>query len=922
MRGSCKSIFTWLELLPAFVFVWVIVIDTSAAPPVFEYARSEMRHSDSSTNSFLAIRLNESGPRSIETRIPRNGETVIIFVFDQPLQDVGSITSTHGAIQSVSGVRSAFPDTVAVHLLDLPNGEYVTVSLSDIQSTGGEILPSAVATVGMLRGDVNGNRLVEFADARLIASANRQDVTQNNNFIFDLNLNRVLEFADARLAALANRTVLANTPPSITALTDQFLTSGSLSTSQAFTIDDFSTPAEDLFVTATSSNSAVLPDSNILIDGTGASRMITVQPVAGVEGGSTVTVTVSDGSLSASETFTVEVSENTPPTAFLDLTNFLGQVPLTVDFDASRSVDNETAIVNFAIDTGDGGFSNEAVFTHTYNTPGTYPVTVTVIDTGGLASSIESTITVADGNFDVNAQPSVTDASRFLWQAAFGPTASDIAAVRSRGYEGWIDDQMALSPTLLTQALFDLASTRNGAGQVFDQRYSWANIAVEADDQLRQRVAWALIQILVMNNDQDSAGPIPSRNYYNYMVENAFGNYRDLLSDVTFSFSMGNYLTYRDNARANLSQGTVPDENYAREIMQLFSIGLFELNLDGTLKLDAQGNPIPTYTNEDIVQFARVFTGLRTSNIGGNFQIRTGNPMRMDANIHEFGSKQLLNYPGAVNGGFIPARNASEANGIADINFAIDNVFNHPSTPPFISHLLIQRLVTSNPTPGYIERVASVFVDDGTGTRGNLGAVVKAILLDPEARDRTYSSNPYFGKIIEPFLLKWSLYRVLDRLDRPTQPFGLRVDQFQFGEIDLFGQSYMTSPSVFNFYLPDYTIPNGGLDLRSLDAPELQIINEITVFSGLNNHRQVSIARGGSSESNVYDQLRALIPANNVTNNTALIDAIDELLMYGTMSPEMKQILLTVAPRISNQTERVRAMVYMTIASPEFQLVN
>jgi len=440
---------------------------------------------------------------------------------------------------------------------------------------------------------------------------------------------------------------------------------------------------------------------------------------------------------------------------------------------------------------------------------------------------------------------------------------------------------------------------------------------VEASDQLRQRVAWALIQILVINNDQDSSGPTASMGYYNKMLDHAFGNYRDLLADVTFSAPMGRYLTYWQNRKANPSAGTNPDENYAREIMQLFSIGLWELNLDGTPKLDSEGKQIPTYDIDDIKQFARVFTGFDISNIGGNWDQRLANPMRMRTDWHEYGSKQLLEYPGAANNGFIPTRSQTQANGIADVNFAIDNVFNHPSCPPFICRQLIQRLVTSNPTPAYVQRVSSVFVNDGTGERGNLEAVIKAILLDPEARDRTYSSNPLAGKIIEPFMLKWALFRTLDRLDRPTQSFGLRVDQQQWGTQDRFGQGYLTSPSVFNFYLPDYTKPNSQLHRRGAEAPELQIHNEITVFTSLDDHRRISITRQDEREPAVYDELRTL-----ANNPSALVDAVDELLMYGTMSAEMKSLLVTTVNQINGNTDRVRTVVYLTIASPEFQVIN
>ncbi|MEM1026576.1 MAG: DUF1800 family protein [Planctomycetota bacterium] len=895
------------------------VVTSQAAPPVNTGTRSEMRHlAANGSDIYRGIDLPFTGPRGIEARRPNRNRHAIIFSFDQDLSNVGSIETTHGSLETWSGVRSQFPDTVAAYIYDVPNGEFVTITLRDIQSTSGETLPLARATVGYLLGDVTQNGSVNVSDIRKAAASSGRNPGEGENFVLDVTVNNAINVSDLRLIGANSGDSLPNTAPMITTLSDQATTPGTSTPAQPFAIDDFNTSADALTVTATSDNTSLVPDSNITIMGSGANRTIAVTAAPGQTGTATITVTVSDGVNTTQSSYAVTADDNSPPEALVQVDQFVGEAPLTLTFDGSASSDPDDNINMYIWELGDGTFTAGNVqMTHTYQNPGTYSARLIVVDTEGEFDDIRVEITVADGSFNVNDTPSEDDASRFLWQAAFGPTAADVASVRGLGFEGWIDEQMSLSATVLTQQQFDQAATVNGAGQVFQQRFAWANNVVEAEDQLRQRVAWALIQILVLNNDQDNSGPIASRTYYNFMVENAFGNYRDLLSDVTFSRPMGEYLTYINNEKENVAAGTVPDENYAREIMQLFSIGLFELNPDGTRKRDGNGNFIPTYTNEDIKQFARVFTGLQISNIGGNFLIREANPMRLDVGTHEFGQKQLLNYPGAVNNGFIPARTPSEANGIADVNFAIDNVFNHPNTAPFICHQLIQRLVTSNPTPDYVERVAAIFENNGFGVRGDLGAVVKAILLDPEARDRTYSANPYFGKIIEPFVLKWALYRVLDRRDAPTQPIGLRVRQLQFGEIDKFGQSYMTSPSVFNFFLPDFTIVNSPLDERGLEAPEMQIINEITIFSAMNDHNSVSISENGSEEGNVYDALRGL-----AGNPAQLVDRVDELLMYDTMSSEMRTILINAVGQVSGNTNRVRTAIWLTIASPEFQVIN
>src|SRR5581483_6384751 len=411
-----------------------------------------------------------------------------------------------------------------------------------------------------------------------------------------------------------------------------------------------------------------------------------------------------------------------------------------------------------------------------------------------------------DGLEGVTAGPfSDSDASRFLAQATFGPSDTDMAHLKSVGYVGWLNEQFAATPTYeITDQPGQVAylnwiqnTLQEDVGQN-NRQEAWfqgalggpdpQNNLVVHNDQLRQRVAFALSEILVTSDQNTTLSGFPKglAYYYDILVKDAFGNYRQLLEDVTLSPAMGVYLNMMGNRRADLSQNLHPDENYAREINQLFSIGLVMLNNDGTVKLDGTGHPIPTYTQSVITNVAHVFTGWNWAdcdadgfdnfgscgpdmNTGANFltpmvaydvagQPRAGSPSYHDNGtdaVNDIPNKQLLSYPGVASNGIVP-NNGTAA---SDLKFALDNIFNHPNVGPYIGKQLIQRLVTSNPSPAYVQRVANVFNNDGTGTRGNLKAVVQAILLDPEARYGQWQSPDTYGKLREPLLALTHLWR-------------------------------------------------------------------------------------------------------------------------------------------------------------------
>ncbi len=413
------------------------------------------------------------------------------------------------------------------------------------------------------------------------------------------------------------------------------------------------------------------------------------------------------------------------------------------------------------------------------------------------------------------------EAYRFLNQATFGAIEADAQTVITMGYEAWMDQQLQRPASLeLPHVQQAFASYPPGADftRLHEDRIDiWLRHALNAPDQLRQRVAFALSEIMVISQLSPLVGyPWASASYYDTLARNAFGNYRTLMEDVTLHPAMGVYLSMLGNQKPDALRNIRPDENYARELMQLFTVGLVELNLDGSVRTDAQGIPIPTYDQAVIEGFAHVYTGWNYAGAPG-FALAFPTianqvvPMQAYAEQHDTGAKRVLTYTGAaftqIPAGQTPAR---------DLDDALDNIFRHPNVAPFISKQLIQRLVTSNPSPQYVERVARVFENDGAGRRGELDAVIKAILLDPEARSAPANANA--GKLGEPVLRLTRLWRAYGA----ASPSGKLNVQNIPGFI---GQGPLQAPSVFNFFSPFYAPPGEILD-QGLVAPEMQLATE------------------------------------------------------------------------------------------------
>jgi uncharacterized protein (DUF1800 family) len=503
------------------------------------------------------------------------------------------------------------------------------------------------------------------------------------------------------------------------------------------------------------------------------------------------------------------------------------------------------------------------------------------------------------------------EASRFLAQASMGATRAEIARVQSLGYAGWLDEQFALPQQgarwdWLVSKGFDAATDKNTEAG-FDAS-AWRKL-IASPDTLRQRVTLALSEIIVTAIDGLVGGggwkAFSAAAWLDMLEANAFGNYRALLQDVSRSTAMGLFLTFRGNVKADAIKGTLPDENYAREVMQLFTIGLQRLNADGSLLL-VGGRPQDTYGQDDIVGLARVFTGWDFDLAGGatatpDYQRR---PMVQVASRHESGAKSFL---GTTIG--------AGTDGATSLGLALDALFAHPNVAPFIGRQLIQRLVTSNPSPAYIARVAAAFDNDGTGIKGNLREVLKAILLDSEAR--SVATAPGGGKLREPMLRFLSWARAFNATSASdawaignTSDPGARL-----------GQSPLRSPSVFNFFRPGYVPPNSAIGSAGLVAPEFQITNESSVI-GYINYMQRAVSTGIGDVVADYTGLLGL-----ADDAQALIDELNLVLAAGQIGATSLATIRAALDGMAAGTgaarrNRVQAALVLVLAAPEFLVLK
>jgi uncharacterized protein (DUF1800 family) len=503
------------------------------------------------------------------------------------------------------------------------------------------------------------------------------------------------------------------------------------------------------------------------------------------------------------------------------------------------------------------------------------------------------------------APPTGVQSSRFLAQATMGPTKADVTALQASTYDAWITAQFATARAtshwdwLVAQGFNNVANINNENGY---NPTVWRQ-AIVGQDQLRQRVGLALLDILVVGISglNTSWRAFAAAGYFDILLDGAFGNFRDLTEKISLNPAMGIYLTFLNNRKANTAAGSQPDENYARELMQLFTLGLYKLNADGSQQ-SANGKPIETYLPEDVSGLARVFTGFVLDSNDNTTPDRLRRPLVQNASQHETGVKTFL-------GTTIPAG----TDGIASLKIALDTIFAHPNVPPFISKQLIQRLVTSNPSAAYVGRISAVFANNGSGVRGDLKAVIRAILLDDEARNDAGIANPSFGKLREPVV----------RLTNWARAFGVASpsEAWNFGDTSStatrLGQSIGRAPSVFNFFRPGYAPPNTSIASSGLVGPEFQVTSEPSVIAYV-NYMQTLIQNGAGDAKAVYTDI-----LTKASDSQALIDEINLVLAAGQISATSVATIKAAVDSISftgtnGPINRVYTAILLVMAAPEY----
>lgn len=619
------------------------------------------------------------------------------------------------------------------------------------------------------------------------------------------------------------------------------------------------------------------------------------------------------------------------------------------------------------------------------------------------------------------------DAARFLAQATFGPTDADIAHLRSIGFQGWLNEQFAATPSYEMTYLDWVSGTLGEDIGQNNRQEAWFlgalggkdpqfpnNAAKNHKDQLRQRVAFALSEIFVISDQNPTLGGYARGMawYYDLLIKDAFGDFRTLLQDVTLSPAMGEYLNSVGNRRADLTQNVHPDENYGREINQLFSVGLVMLNLDGTPQLDGAGKPIPTYDQAVITNFAHVFTGWNWADCDKNYDYpddappvfngtysdhftdcfspyqepnaflkpmiafdvfnypETGDPSYHDNGMdatNDIAHKQLLHYTGAAMsvGESSPGTLGPGGTAAADLAFALDNIANHPNVGPFIAKQLIQRLVTSNPTPAYVARVAQKF-NDYRGNANQLRETVQAILLDAEARYGQFRDPQTFGKLREPLLSLTHFWRAMGAQHKCGQNIPASADSsasnyanqpyryagystaWVTGQSNAWGtgvhQAALDAPTVFNFFKPGF-VPSGEMSTRGMVGPEFQIATD-SIVAATNNtfasyalYGNYDLAASCDPDDEFGDVLVNYAQDKTLAGNgnggsadpsDRLVDAYNLRFMSGQMSPYMRDQLVSYLNTIDSTTYhpngtdwrllRVDRALYLVLTSPEYMI--
>jgi len=524
-----------------------------------------------------------------------------------------------------------------------------------------------------------------------------------------------------------------------------------------------------------------------------------------------------------------------------------------------------------------------------------------IVENPAPGASNSVTLTIPITFFSTTA----TAAARFLDQSSFGPTAATIQQVQTLGIDAYLKAQFATPTTTLatipTNPLPAVCLANNTPYPCAESE--WWTAAITGSDQLRQRVAFALSEMFVVSTQTVPGQGIPA--YHNMLANDAFTNFSTIMHDVAVSPAMGDYLNMLNSAKA--PAGEIPNENFPRENMQLFTVGLDLLNQDGSLQLDSNGNPIPTYTETQVQAFAKAYTGWTFGVAGGGTPAKYPNPtadyndpMTAVESEHDTTSKTLLN------GTVLPAGQTAEQ----DLSGALTNIFNHSNVGPFVCKQLIQHLVTSTPSPAYVSRVSAIFANNGNGVRGDMQAVIRAILTDQEARAGDTNSSFDGGHLREPILFITAMMRGLafTNTDANGSYFSLSSQASKLSE-----EPYRAG-SVFNFFPPSYVIPG-----TTLNAPEFDIENtatsilELSLADSIVNNKISSFSVDLSATSTL---------GTMAANPTTLVNYLSMLFMHSQMPTNMQSTIVSTITPITNNAQRARIATYLTITSSQYKIIH
>jgi uncharacterized protein (DUF1800 family) len=684
-----------------------------------------------------------------------------------------------------------------------------------------------------------------------------------------------------------------------------------------------SAPAPQVTVSVAGAASTRLGGTTQLTATVGGSANTAVSwQVDGVTGGSAANGTISatglytaPATMPASTSVTISaVSAASPDVSGAATESLLNPIPAL----ASGTATQVGSSLNYALDLQGSGFVPGSAIQLGGVTQTTTFVSSTELQAAVTVASGSSSVSVSVANPNPGAMTSsgltlpisflattATAAARILDQASFGPTAATIQHVQTIGIDAYIKEQFAVPTTLLasipTNPLPNLCLSSNTAYTCAESE--WWQTAITGNDQLRQRVAFALSEMFVVSTQSVPGQAIPQ--FHNALANDAFGNFRTIMQDVSLSPAMGAYLNMLNSAAP--AAGQIANENYPRENMQLFTIGLYQLNQDGTLQLDGNGNSIPSYSEAQVQAFARAYTGWTLANGNGgtvtSFPNNSGdynNPMAAVANKHDTTAKTLLNGTVLSSGG----------TALQDLNGALDNIFADMNVGPFVCQQLIQHLVTSTPSAAYVGRVSAVFANNGNSVRGDMQAVIRAILTDTEAQAGDTNASYNGGHLREPILFLTAMMRALTFTNTDPNSSWDSLSNYS----NTLGERPYRANSVFNFFSPDYVIP-----ASTLNAPEFGIENtatatlRLTLADSIVNNKISSFAVDLSNTSTLG--VMAATPAT-------LVNYLSMLLMHSQMPANMNTAIVNAITPLTSNAQRVRIAVYLVVTSSQYKIIH